>query len=457
MSQEKTQLTPQQKKKLALQIVIPLLVAIFVVGIVLMAVYFATRQTVEAGAGITMPILTLQEIGGTSIDLDRDNGYRAHPDIVMTDDGNLIMMYPSSHGRGALVTQVSSDYGYTWEYKTDTPESWTTSQETPTLYNIDFVDANGDKNGASALVLVSGCPDWHVVGNWQDKNGFNYSISTDNGVTWSEFENWYGQEWAGGESGAYDGIVAMSALVQLKENGKYINKWMGTFHDHNFHTYKTFLTFEENEDGTLKTDENGRYIGSWSEPEYLLAQWREYEKLANLCELEIIRTPNADGSSLDGDTLVMIARANSRKTNSMILTSTDEGQTWSEPKELPLDLTGDRHKAEYDATTGKLVISYRQITAYKPSALHPTNTYVSLGWVAWVGTFEQLLSDGIGDTLVLLSSSRTADCGYAGTICKDGEFFMASYGLFDDEAEYAYIMGVRFTTEGIYSALANVQ
>ncbi len=466
MSAEKTKLTQEQKKKLALQIFIPLLVAIFVVGIVLVAVHFATIQTVEAGYGITMPILSLQDVGGSSVFVDGYDEYRAHPDIVMADDGTLYLSYAVGHGKGKLLTQTSTDFGESWQLKSDTPQSWGESQETPTLYNLGFVDDSGEKTGDSVLVLVSGCPYWRIVGEeWLDANGFKCSVSNDDGATWSEFETWYGIEW-GGKLKAYDAIVAMSSLTQLKENGKYVNKWMGTFHDHNFHNYKTILTFAENEDGTLKLDENGRYIAQWSEPEYLIEQWRSYEKKSNLCEIEIVRVPNADGSALDGDTLVLIARANSRKTRAMIFTSTDEGETWSEPRELPYDLDGDRHKAEYDPTTGKLVISFRQITAYKPSALATKYTIESLGWVCWVGTFEQLLDDGIGDALLLMGA-ESGDCGYAGTVCKNGEFVMASYGLFGEEGvpqevvdntdtPYAYIMGIKFTTAGIYNALANV-
>ncbi len=463
MSAEKIKLTPQQKKKLLLQIFIPVLAVVLVLGIILIGVHFGTKTVVLPGAGFTMPILTLEDIGGTRQYIDGYDEYKAHPDIVETDTGNLIMMYPTGHGRGPLVTQVSTDFGATWTEKTDTPDSWDNSQETPTLYNVKFVDSNGVKNGDSALILISGCPDWPIVGNWQDRNGFNSSVSTDDGATWTEFKNWYGQEWAGGKSGAYDAIVAMSSLTQLKEDGKYINKWMGTFHDRQFHTYKTFLTFAQNEDGTLKVDENGRYVEQWSEPESLLGEYRKHEKKSSLCEIEIIRTPNGDGSSLDGDMLIGIARANSRRTYSMIFTSTDEGKTWSEPKELPVDLNGDRHKAEYDPVSKKLVISYRQITAYKASALAPRYTNESLGWIAWVGTFDQLLDDGIGDALLLLGSSN-GDCGYSGTAWRNGEFVMASYGLFSADyvpsatlsattQPYAYIMSVKFTTAGIYAAL----
>lgn len=439
------------KKKKIINVSVAVATVLWLIGSTLLAVYFGTLvAAVPVTHGFTMPVLDFDETGGTSVAVDNPGTYLAHPDLVMADDGTLITMYPQDHGKGPIAMKISEDFGLTWSDRVqNTPASWEESQETPTLYNISFVDAEGAKTGETALILVSGCPYWHFIGNRIDENGFNFSVSTDDGDTWSEFRNMYGKQWAA-QNGAepYDCIVAMSSLTQVKENGKYVNKWMGTFHDHKFYNYKTYLTFETDKDGSLKTDSEGRYIANWSEPEYLIPEWRKYEKLSNICEVEIIRTPSEDGASLDGDRLVMITRANSRKTLSLILISDDEGKTWSEPRELPPELNGDRHKAEYDPVTGKLVISFRQITSYKKSALSVKNTILSLGWVGWVGTFDQLLSDGKGDALVVLGASQSADCGYAGTVCKDGQFVMISYGIFDGAAaDQPYIMAVRFNLE----------
>ena len=40
-------------------------------------------------------------------------------------------------------------------------------------------------------------------------------------------------------------------------------------------------------------------------------------------------------------------RENARKMNSMVIYSTDQGQTWTEPVEMQGALTGDRHCARY--------------------------------------------------------------------------------------------------------------
>ena len=66
----------------------------------------------------------------------------------------------------------------------------------------------------------------------------------------------------------------------------------------------------------------------------------------HLCEPGLIRSP-------DGKKIAVLLRENSRKKNSHIIFSEDEGKTWSSPRELPLSLTGDRHIGKY-APDGRL-------------------------------------------------------------------------------------------------------
>ena len=54
---------------------------------------------------------------------------------------------------------------------------------------------------------------------------------------------------------------------------------------------------------------------------------------ASLCEPGAVRSPN-------GEEIAVLLRENSRKHNSYLITSRDEGLSWSEPKELPAALTG---------------------------------------------------------------------------------------------------------------------
>src|SRR5699024_7650925 len=120
-------------------------------------------------------------------------------------------------------------------------------------------------------------------------------------------------------------IVAMSSLTQLKENGKFVDKWMGLFHDADFYNYKTILTFDEN--GNMQ----------WSEPVKYFSAYREIEQQYCMCEVEVIRSEQGLG-----DELCLITRSNSHTMNSLVSFSQDEGNTWSEPKELPAALNGER-------------------------------------------------------------------------------------------------------------------
>lgn len=59
--------------------------------------------------------------------------------------------------------------------------------------------------------------------------------------SWTEFETFYD---VNGEHPVIP-IVAMANLTQLKENGAFVDKWMGFFHDSDFYNYKTILTFDD--------------------------------------------------------------------------------------------------------------------------------------------------------------------------------------------------------------------
>ena len=141
----------------------------------------------------------------------------------------------------------------------------------------------------------------------------------------------------------------------------------------------------------------------------------------------------------------------------MICYSYDEGESWTQPKELPNCLTGDRHKAEYDPVSGKVIISFRQYIPngdkFKKSALSPEK-YLTEGWVAWIGDFEDLMSFSkedsteytYGDKVLILGKNyKQADCGYSGVvILDDGTVITDSYGYFSPTARYPYIMQAKF-------------
>ena len=379
------------------------------------------RVTKEITIRNTVPVVQLDASKLSDIDKDENNAkgrrYLGQPDMVMLDDNRtLLTVYPVGHGHGKLVMQVSEDAGETWKEKTDIPSSWSKSLETPTIYKLHLA------NGKTRLMLITGLPNW---GNGEtDANGhiggWNTSYSDDGGKTWTEYKNWHEKKKDGSTNYT---IVAMASLVQLKDaNGNDIQKWMGVYHDVNYVNYKTYLTF----------DENGNE--QWSEPEPYLSEYRAIESTYQMCEIGMFRSP-------DGNRIVGLARSQSHNNPSTLIYSDDEGETWSEPMDLPGSLAGERHKALYDPVSGKLVIAFREIQydLNKNNQFDGANDWMAGDWVAWVGTYEDLMEQNDGQCHILLcedwaNNRYSGDTGYTGmVVLPDGTFVMDSYGHWDKE------------------------
>lgn len=349
--------------------------------------------------------------------VDDELDYLGHPDSVLLKNGDIFTVFPSSHGKGALRCRVSSDGGVSYAEKAEPlPESWKNSRETPTVYRLEFSDGRADK-----LLLVCGNPDWHD--GVESTGGFNYSLSCDEGKSWSEFELCFGRK----DGFEFLTIVAFASLTRLKENGRFVDKWMGFFHTPDFVNYKTILSF----DGDTPV---------WSVPEPYFAAYREIEKASNMCEVEVIRSGNGTG-----DELCLISRSNSKIYNSLISFSADEGKTWSEPVLAPSALNGERHKADY-LPDGRLFITFRSIERdrekLKRNDPDGTRNWYSEGWIAWVGTYEDLKLGREGQYRIKIAHtyldgqtkpdiSASADVGYCGNVVlPDGTIVTSTYGTF---------------------------
>lgn len=353
--------------------------------------------------------------------LDNSLDYAAHPDSVLLKNGNILTMYPAGHGKGAVLNRVSTDGGLSWSEKIEnTPKSWENSQETPTVYRLTFTDGKTQDK----LIMISANPKWP---RQKTNGGFNCSVSNDEGQTWSEFELFYDKN----SDGGVVPIVAMSSLTQLKENGRFVDKWMGLFHDADFYNYKTILTFGE--DGSV----------NWSKPEKYFSAYRDIEKDANMCEVEVIRSDEGKG-----DELCLIARSNTKKVNSIISFSSDEGETWTKPVYAPAALNGERHKADY-TPDGRLFITFRSVErgqkAAENSPIENRDGWMSEGWVAWVGTYDDLKNGTEGQYRIKLAHTylklqqdkdyaANSDTGYCGNVVlDDGTIVTTSYGCFDNK------------------------
>jgi len=341
----------------------------------------------------SIPTIDLAHETDRQITVDREPGqYLGHPTTVLLEDNKtMICVYPKGHGRGAVVMKKSCDGGLTCSERLPTPPSLETSQEVPTLYSVT------DLQGVKRLIMFSGL------------YPIRMAVSEDNGETWSELE----------PIGDFGGVVAMADLMRLKDG-----RYMAVFHDDGrflrnagesvkFIVYKTL-----SEDGGL----------TWSEPQEVVTHLQ-----AHLCEPGLVRSP-------DGNQIAMLLREDSRQFNSFVTFSDDEGETWTEPRELPAALTGDRHQAIY-APDGRLFVSFRGMTHLTPTPG---------AWAGWVGTYEDIAAGREGQYRVrLMHDFVGGDCGYpALELLADGTIVAITYGHWL-EGEKAFIASVRFRLDEI--------
>ncbi len=358
----------------------------------------ATIAGAEVSRGYSIPLIDLSGEASRQVVVDREPGqYLGHPSTVLLEDGKtMLIVYPKGHGRGAIICKRSVDGGLTWSDRLPTPSSWGSSLETPTIHRV--VDAAGKRR----LILFSGL------------YPIRMSASEDDGATWTELA----------PIGSFGGVVAMSSVVDLRTGPGH---YMALFHDDGrflrggtadlrgtragkawrFFVYQTNST-----DGGL----------TWTVPAPIATL-----PDADLCEPGAVRSP-------DGKQIAVLLRENRRKHNSYVVFTNDEGSSWSPPRELPGALTGDRHTARY-APDGRLFISFRDTTLESPSRGD---------WVAWVGTYDDIVQGREGQYRVrLMDNRKSSDCAYPPVeVLPDGTVVTTTYGHWT-EGEMPYIVSVR--------------
>lgn len=349
-----------------------------------------TNLKTKLPRGYTIPVVDISGEKERQVIVDREKGqYLGHPTTLLLEDNKtMLIVYPKGHGRGPIVYKRSNDTGLTWSDRLPTPESWKTSVEVPTLHRV--VDANGKKR----IIMFSGL---HPI---------RMAVTEDDGANWSELA----------PIGNFGGIVTMGTVIDLKTPGHYL----AFFHDDGRYirgapakAWRFWVYTTLSKDGGL----------TWSAPTPIAMM-----PDANLCEPGALRSP-------DGKQIAVLLRENSRKYNSFVIFSNDEGQSWSEPKELPAALTGDRHVAKY-TPDGRLFISFRDTTHVSPT---------KGDWVGWVGKYEDIVNGTEGQYRVrIMDNTKGADCTYPGIeVLPDGTIVTTTYGHWT-EGEMPYLVSVRF-------------
>lgn len=353
----------------------------------------ALSTAVLTARAADLPWVDLAGDSARRVVVDREPGqYLGHPSTVLLEDGRTILcVYPKGHGKGAIQLKRSTDAGLTWSERLPVPENWATSQETPTIHRV--VDAAGKKR----LIV------------WSGMFPARLAVSEDDGATWSPLK----------PAGDWGGIVVMGSVEAVRNQPGHYLAW---FHDDGRYLRAgarqekpvVFRLFQVGStDGGL----------SWSQPRELFASSE-----VHLCEPGAVRSP-------DGRQLALLLRENARRKQSHIIFSDDEGKTWTQPRELPASLTGDRHTAKY-APDGRLFISFRDTAKDSPTAGD---------WVGWIGRYEDLAAGRAGQYRVRLGDNQHAwDCAYPGVeMLPDGTFVATTYGHWDT-GQPPYVVSVRF-------------
>lgn len=346
-----------------------------------------------------LQLIDLDERTDLQVIVDREPGqYLGHPTTLLLEDGKTILcVYPKGHGKGGIVYKRSDDGGLTWSDRLPVPENWSTSREVPTLHRV--VDAEGNRR----VIMFSGLYPARMA------------VSNDDGGTWSPLA----------QVGDWGGIVVMGCVIDLKTGP---GNYMAMFHDDGRYIASEPFKNPETTFTLYKTLSSDGGL-TWSEPHSILQSSEQH-----LCEPGIIRSP-------DGKRLAVLLRENSRRHNSQIIFSDDEGASWSPPRDLPDSLNGDRHTGKF-SPDGRLVISYR-----KRSPKGKTGPFEG-DWVAWCGTWQDLINGNEGQYLIRLKdNTRDYDCAYPGVeLLPDGTFVVTTYGHWT-EGEQPYILSVRFNMQ----------
>lgn len=271
-----------------------------------------------------------------------------HPHMLLMPDGKTIYaVWTLGHGGTCGPIKRSDDAGVTWSECQPVPKNWATVRNCPTIHRL------VDSSGKARLFVFAGVT----------RSGFFNSTSLDDGRTWSPMQK-----------NEIHGEVSPMTILPVSDGTKHL-AW--------FHTNTVVQV--ESEDGGI----------TWRNPRTIVDAKRFPGAFP--CEPEVIRSPN-------GEQLLMLMRENSRQYNSLYAVSDDEGEHWSDPRELPASLTGDRHTAVY-AEDGRLVVMFRNRRPVPEPLANGEKAGVPV-WsgptTAWVGRYEDVIQGQAGQYRVTL-------------------------------------------------------
>lgn len=394
----------------------------------LLAFFLPLASAVAAPAALKNLDLSGQTERQVVVAQGTDVIYQGHPTTALLADGRtMYCVWTYEHGGHCGPMKRSDDGGRTWSALLPVPESWRSVVDCPAIYRL------ADPQGRSRLlVFAGGGPD-----------GCMYrAYSEDDGKTWSEMESTHLPTSPSTADVSLRGGMPFTTMVPVRGG----TALLGMTNLRRHRPAQDFAT-------TVRAG------GSVSEPwrvdvrlppelrTNILVQslstdgglsWAPWQVVLdqpeiNASEPALVRSPS-------GDELLCLIRENGTRV-SLLMTSHDEGRTWSPPRPLPPGLHGDRHVAKYHPD-GRLIICFRDRSKDSPWQNH---------FVAWVGRYEDIVSGRDGTYRIkLLHSYNGPDCGYPGVeVLDDGTVVATTYVKYRPGPERSSVVSVRFTLDEI--------
>ncbi|NKB66911.1 MAG: exo-alpha-sialidase [Candidatus Latescibacteria bacterium] len=315
--------------------------------------------------------------------------YQGHPTTLLMPDGKTIFcVWSYDHGGPCGPMARSDDGGRSWVRIDELlPEGFQQYRNCPSIYRMVAPD------GQERIWVFAAQPDMPCI------------VSQDGGASWREMP-----------SLELPCVMTFSSVVRLRDG-----RYMGLYHrrgdgvtGESDRTVPLNVMQSESPDGGL----------TWSAPRVAAAVAGKMP-----CEPYVFRSP-------EGDELCCIMRENTHRGESLVMFSSDEGDSWSQPQDTCWTLTGDRHQGAYTAD-GRLVIAFRDQALESPTRHH---------FVAWAGTYDDIKAGRPGQYRIkLLHSWAGGDCGYPGVeYLAAGDILATTYIKYTEGAEKHSVVGVRF-------------